>query len=438
MNTICMLICMISIFLIIFLFSDRNLINPIVIFCIPLIISVLYGLQYYSEWKYNVSVNTAVVVVSSFLVFCIVVYLLDLSAKKIYLNQDGKEILSKKDSSELTKDSIYVCLFGLLVVAAAITFYEERKLVLANGYGGSLSEVIGGYNDLTKFSDTGVTPSGLASLISGFMQGMAYILGYLFVMDRVYGERRRYKIVLFALTVMSLMVSGSRTNAVALLIGAIIMYFIIRSKANKPITIRNANAGFAIFIPLAVVLVLIGFFESLTLLGRNEETDFFYYIAIYLSAPMRNLDLAISNGIVHSDFWGQLTFKYLYPTLEKINVVPSEASYGAFPYISFNGYFLGNVYTTFYAFIVDFGFIGCLAAVAIMGLMSQCTFLIASYSRSSYSIAVILYAYMAFQLFLSFFSSNFYQNIFNTGFLKFLIPIILFKCFVDMKLMQKR
>ena len=429
---------MISIFLITFLFSNRNLVNPIVIFCIPLIVSVLYGLQYYSEWKYNVSIATATVIVSSFLVFCVVVCLLDLSAKKIYINQENKEILDKDNSVELTKDSIYVCLFVLLIVATAISFFEERQLVLANGYGGSWSEVIGSYNDLTKFSDTGVTPSGFASLISGLMQGLSYILGYLFVMDRVYGGRKKGKVILFALAVASLMVSGSRTNSVALLLGTVIMYFIIRNKANNKITIRNANAVFAIFIPLAVVFVLIVFFESLTLLGRNEETDFFYYIAIYLSAPMRNLDLAISNGIVHSDFWGQLTFKYLYPTLEKMNVVPSGSSYGAFPFISFNGYFLGNVYTTFYASIVDFGFAGCLIAVAIMGLISECTLLIALYSRSSYSVAVILYAYMAFQLFLSFFSSNFYQNIFNTGFLKFLIPILLFKCYVNVKLMQKR
>ena len=433
-----MLVCMISIFLITFLFSNRNLVNPIVIFCIPLIVSVLYGLQYYSEWKYNVSIATATVIVSSFLVFCVVVCLLDLSAKKIYINQENKEILDKDNSVELTKDSIYVCLFVLLIVATAISFFEERQLVLANGYGGSWSEVIGSYNDLTKFSDTGVTPSGFASLISGLMQGLSYILGYLFVMDRVYGGRKKGKVILFALAVASLMVSGSRTNSVALLLGTVIMYFIIRNKANNKITIRNANAVFAIFIPLAVVFVLIVFFESLTLLGRNEETDFFYYIAIYLSAPMRNLDLAISNGIVHSDFWGQLTFKYLYPTLEKMNVVPSGSSYGAFPFISFNGYFLGNVYTTFYASIVDFGFAGCLIAVAIMGLISECTLLIALYSRSSYSVAVILYAYMAFQLFLSFFSSNFYQNIFNTGFLKFLIPILLFKCYVNVKLMQKR
>ncbi|WP_258927380.1 O-antigen polymerase, partial [Bifidobacterium breve] len=157
----------------------------------------------------------------------------------------------------------------------------------------------------------------------------------------------------------------------------------------------------------------------------------------YLSAPMKNLDLAITHGIVHSDYWGQLSFKYLYPSFEKFNLVPVGSTYGAFPFLSFNGYFMGNVYTTFYALLVDFGFAGCLLAVAIMAAMSQCTYSVALCSRNSYSIAVILYAFISFQLFMSFFSSNFYQNIFNTGFIKFIIPIVLFKYYVSIKSPQE-
>ena len=107
--------------------------------------------------------------------------------------------------------------------------------------------------------------------------------------------------------------------------------------------------------------------------------------------------------------------------------------YSTFRFLSFNGYFLGNVYTTFYALLGDFGFAGCLLAVAIMAAMSQCAYSVALRSRNSYSVAVILYAFISFQLFMSFFSSNFYQNIFNTGFIKFIIPIVLFKCYVSIK-----
>lgn len=38
---------------------------------------------------------------------------------------------------------------------------------------------------------------------------------------------------------------------------------------------------------------------------------------------------------------------------------------------------------------------------------------------------------------MSFFSSNFYQNIFNTGFIKFIIPIVLFKYYVSIKSPQE-
>ena len=434
MNTIFMLTCMVLVFLFAYLISDKSFVNPIVLFCLPLIVSVMYGLKYYSGWRFDVSPETMVLVISSFLVFCFAVFLVATFIKKRGFGKSGTgHGRYATNTAFLLKDNIYMLLFALQVFAALICFLQERKIVLANGYGGGLSEVIGNYNNLTKFGDDDVTLPGFASLVAGLQQGMAYIIGYLFSMDRIYGNRRTYKLVLFALTVVLLTVSGSRTNSMGLLFGTLVMYTLLRCKAGKAITLRNAKARYVLFIPIAVAVLLIVFFESLTLLGRNEESDFFYYIAIYLSAPMKNLDLAITRGIVHSDYWGQISFKYLYPSLEKLHLVPAGSSYGAFRFQSFRGYFLGNVYTTFYAPLVDFGFAGCLLAIAIMAAMSQCVYSAALRSRNSYSMTVILYAFISFQLFMSFFSSNFYQNIFNTGFIKFIIPIVLFKCYVSMK-----
>lgn len=434
MNTIFMLTCMVLIFLFAYLISDKSFVNPIVLFCLPLIVSVTYGLKYYSGWRFNVSSETMILVIFSFFVFCFAVFLVSafIKNRSFKRNKTGHGRYGI-NTALLLEDNIYVLLFVLQIFAALICFLQERKIVLANGYGGGLSEVIGNYNNLTKFGDDDVSLPGFASLAAGMQQGMAYILGYLFSMDRIHGSRKTYKIVLFVLTVVLLTVSGSRTNSIGLLFGTLVMYLLLRCKAGKAITLRNIKAKYVLFIPIAVVMLLIVFFESLTLLGRNEESDFFYYIAIYLSAPMKNLDLAITRGIVHSDFWGQLSFKYLYPSLEKLNLVPAGSMYGTFRFLSFNGYFLGNVYTTFYALLVDFGFAGCLLAVAIMAAMSQCAYSVALRSRNSYSVAVILYAFISFQLFMSFFSSNFYQNIFNTGFIKFIIPIVLFKCYVSIK-----
>lgn len=436
MNTLFMLTCMILIFLFAYFVSDRSFVNPIVLFCLPLIVSVIYGLQYYSGWRFNVSSETMFLVISSFLVFCFAVFLVSVFIRDrgFRRKSDGYNGIN---TAFLLRDNVYVLLFVLQIFAAIICFLQERKIVLANGYGGGPSEVIGSYNKLMKFSDDDVNLPGFASLIAGLQQGIAYILGYLFSMDRIHGSRKTYKVILFVLTVVLLTVSGSRTNSIGLLFGTLVMYMLLRCRAGKAITLCNIKAKYMLYVPMSVAVLLIVFFESLTLLGRNEESDFFYYIAIYLSAPMKNLDLAITHGIVHSDYWGQLSFKYLYPSFEKFNLVPVGSTYGAFPFLSFNGYFMGNVYTTFYALLVDFGFAGCLLAVAIMAAMSQCTYSVALCSRNSYSIAVILYAFISFQLFMSFFSSNFYQNIFNTGFIKFIIPIVLFKYYVSIKSPQE-
>ena len=58
MNTLFMLTCMILIFIFTYFVPDRIFVNPIVLFCLPMIVSVMYGLQYYSGWRFNVSSKT--------------------------------------------------------------------------------------------------------------------------------------------------------------------------------------------------------------------------------------------------------------------------------------------------------------------------------------------------------------------------------------------
>lgn len=176
MNTLFMLTCMILIFLFAYFVSDRSFVNPIVLFCLPMIVSVIYGLQYYSGWRFNVSSETMFLVISSFLVFCFAVFLVSVFIRDrgFRRKSDGYNGIN---TAFLLRDNVYVLLFVLQIFAAIICFLQERKIVLANGYGGGPSEVIGSYNKLMKFSDDDVNLPGFASLIAGLQQGIAYILG---------------------------------------------------------------------------------------------------------------------------------------------------------------------------------------------------------------------------------------------------------------------
>ena len=88
------------------------------------------------------------------------------------------------------------------------------------------------------------------------------------------------------------------------------------------------------------------------------------------------------------------------------------------PFLSYQNYNLGNVFTTFYAFIYDFGFMGVVVLTGIMAVV--CVWL---YNKVNYvdilsnriSMYVICYAYLLNDIVMLPFSNRFYECTFNIG-----------------------
>ena len=93
------------------------------------------------------------------------------------------------------------------------------------------------------------------------------------------------------------------------------------------------------------------------------------------------------------------------------------------PFRSINGHTLGNVYTIFYAFMYDGGLVGVLCFTGLMAIICQLVFNKAIQERdnSKIDIWVVIYSYLCCCLIFSFFSNTFYEQVFNYGFLKFII-----------------
>ena len=86
--------------------------------------------------------------------------------------------------------------------------------------------------------------------------------------------------------------------------------------------------------------------------------------------------------------------------------------------MSYRNYDLGNVYTTFYAFIYDFGFLGVVSLTGFMAIV--CVWL---YNKVNYvdlisnkiSLYVICYAYLLNDIVMLPFSNRFYETMVNAG-----------------------
>ena len=126
-----------------------------------------------------------------------------------------------------------------------------------------------------------------------------------------------------------------------------------------------------IFLLSAVSLFFISF---IYIVGRSQADMDFEAVAmsmfIYAGAPIFNLDIYLQNSWEQTHgIFGELTFIRLINWLG-IKFGESSLVYELdLPFLSYRNYDLGNVYTTFYAFIYDFGFLGVVFLTGFMAIV---------------------------------------------------------------------
>lgn len=169
------------------------------------------------------------------------------------------------------------------------------------------------------------------------------------------------------------------------------------------------------------------------LLGRNMMTFLGLrdYIAVYISAEIKNLDSFIGQGNFGSSLSNSQVFANLSKLLAFICMDPSIEHSLTNPFQFINGFALGNVSTIFYAFVFDGGLIGLVIFTVIMGIVCQFFFYKALKSDPSSQIclSIIFYSYVLFTVSFSFFSDKFYEMIFNPVFVWFSLILFLAKRF---------
>ncbi|RSX51762.1 polysaccharide polymerase [Bifidobacterium goeldii] len=426
MNTAFLLLSTCAIAFLGYFLTGRSIASPSVLFIVPFVFAIIDGLFYYKEWLFNIHIETMSIVLICMVVFvlssCVVHGFSNFFTRRKVINIESNFI-----KNEAAERKLYISMIVFQFVSLIICFVAERNIVSSYGYGGSISDVIGGYNDLLKFSDSDVALTGIPALLQGLMIGVSYISAYFFARDFLYRKDRNKNLAVafFVVSILCLVVNGSRTGAFGLCLAAFVMYLIRKKKDNSFSGLLNLNIKYIIYPLAGILLVVVLFYLSLAWLGRDKESDFLYYISVYLGAPLRNFDLTFYDGIPRSQYFGQFSFKYLYLTIVRFGLAPQDALVGAYPFNSFHGYWLGNVYTIFYSLIADFGTAGCILAVVLMAIISQILYEITVRTINDSLLISVVYGYLSFHLFMSFFSCNFYQNLTSMSFVKFLIPVIL-------------
>lgn len=173
----------------------------------------------------------------------------------------------------------------------------------------------------------------------------------------------------------------------------------------------------------AAALVFMLSFTALTeFVGRETSQNNSTLLAVYCGAEIKNFDIYMhrkEEDNKKSDF-GVMTFSHLYQE------ITGKDKRGIGEFQTVGNYSLGNVYTQYRDFHKDFGVLGTfimtfLSAVVVMFVYNR-----AWRNNNKINIFLLLYAPMAFWLFMSFFSNTFVNTVFRIGYLKALFYICLF------------
>ena len=404
-------------------YLGREWYGPYSLFYFPFLICYLIAAYNANSWEFELGIKTFFALLLgefAFLFGCVIAKKVSIrggtSRERVNLfHLEGK-------SNKISSNRLSIIVFFEFVF---FMYYFIKVYIWGIQHGRSIIEAINSIMLNGKFDGDG-DPLGLPFWIQIFLQ-MNYIAGYLFaylIARRILLKDRTNILLLclgYFISMLTNFLGGSRGPILeilgALLISFGITYYFKTSKRFFPIKT-------VLKIVIIVAIVGIGFFEILPLMGRSQtaanESDVFTQ---YIGSQIYNLNYFIENVDTHSTFFCAETLKSFYADIESftgLNIGYKDGMIGNFYVFTSNGHNLGNVFTTYYNFYIDFGMIGIFIFTAFIGWFSELFFKHLKYNENMVNFKLILYIYMASSIMFSFFASRFFQNVIQ---LKMLIKL---------------
>lgn len=379
-------------------FYKKNLLSPPGLYSLVLLISSLYGLFWYKKWDLNnFGVLTTIIILIGAYIFTFISWLIHY-------------IFSKKEDGILAVDTeIQIGNIKYMIVL----FFEVLTIYFSFQYfGGSLSKLSQSIMDYRySFLQGNDTMPSYLSFMMNICLVNGYISGYLIAIYFVLFNKISIKwIISFVLCILASLFGGSRGGAVSIIIVTAAIIFTIKQRKDDQQRDLHQNRKIRILLFVGIVLGIIFFVQSSYWIGRLMEYGPAYYLAIYLSAPLKNFDLnlaAVNAGqhITGSDFR------------------------------SVNGVSLGNVgtiYTYEYLHGGIFGVILISIGVAAFGAILYELVRSKDICSNKFNLIVIIYVYIFYCISMNIFGGTMVTGFFSLYFLKIVFGAFILLTFYSM------
>lgn len=394
----------------------KTMVAPPCLFCLGFLICALEAYWWREEWGLGLHFNTFLVLLAGITLFTMTC---------LHFQKKQKGMRTFKDYSNYKLKAIIPISFLLFSVIYYVLLY---RYTLALTLEQDLSTALYVVDHTNKFDDDETIdfPKWLRwmkRIVMSFSYVFVYFSAREMFLKNTFFEKTIYILILLVSMIGPMLDGGRGSSVMALIAFIVISYFFYQNRRKW-----NTRLNIKMFVTIIVVCVSLGaFWSSLgEMLGRESIKDKgfspAYYFAFYCGAEIKNLDLYLNESnhpksmhsidnekIGHETFIG---FYRKFPSSSRKQMLD-------LPFRYYHGNTLGNVYTTFYPYIYDFGYIGLVILTFIMAFASQYIYnkaRCADIFSEFMSVELIIYSVLAYTLVCGFFSNKFYETFVRTQF----------------------
>lgn len=396
---------------------DRDVTAPSFLLTASFWIATFFACLNSSLWNFENEMLIGVVIsgLSGFIVFSSVEYLIFKRGKKVVVRKIVPVSISNFKLCVYLFIQLFLYAFSLVVIIRNV------------GQAGALSYLVNTYYELNRTGDATYTSSivNIGNILN--FSGTYYIL-YVAINNIKAGKKNSLLIWLNVIVGMiGSLLTGTKTAFFMFGIAGIVFYILLTNKENGWKKNINFKMIVKLSVGMALGLALFGFID--TVQGRTiENITILDKIATYIGAPIKNLELFLTDNIYKDGIFGAQTLSNIYADIYKITGNDMFDIQSLHRYRWIFGIGLGNVYTMFMPLYYDFGFLGMFFLMGMLGFFSQRIYDRIKYNKCLYDIdfRTIFYGYLAFAIIFSFFSNKFFECIFSKTGIYFIIGFLIF------------
>lgn len=403
-----------------FYFSDEDILHPTVIFHALTFASTIVCAIASSSYGMQLHFNTFLVLLAGCLIFTIAncAYGLRKSRKMGRLEEKERRELAQRRLVYIPLRNWWMVLFILFELVVAYYTAKYVKAVSAALYGDTdFQTAIGNYNHILKNRGDdarNLRVSAGAIYVFGWPITIAVNVVLASVAINNYyitGKMKKLPVVSYIIMILMSLLTGSRSNAFRYFTAIVMNWLII--KRTKQGSYKKGNTKLLARLLVGTIILVALFFNMKELLGRTKEFVWTEYIIAYFGGPIINLDIFLNSPIEYSEFFGRETFCYFYSVLGTLLNIPGLRYDLTLPYITYEGRFLGNVYTMYYMFIKDFGYLGIVPLTAVIAIFYNGIYSkLMDFSKCKLVLgcSLFIYGYLTNALIMLLFSNRFYED----------------------------